>query len=60
MAGEETDEGEGEPAGLHVKEKNRIYYMASRWPNRNGTNDNAILPLALKSYYDGTTSTENE
>jgi hypothetical protein len=58
--GEATDEGEGEPAGLRVKDKKRSYYMASRWPNRNGTDDNTILPLALKSYYDGTMFTNNE
>jgi hypothetical protein len=58
--GEETDEGEGEPASLRVKEKKRIYYMASRWPNRNGTNNDAILPLALKLYDDGTMFTHNE
>ncbi len=51
--GEEADEGEGEPAGLCVKEKKRIYYMALRWPNRNGDAGDAILPPALKSYYDG-------
>jgi hypothetical protein len=58
--GEETDEGTGDPAGLRVSETKRIYYMKSRWPNKNGTDDDAILPLALKSYYDGTMFTDNE
>ena len=58
--GEEADSGEGEPAGLRVKEQKRRYYVASRWPNRNGTDDDAILPLALKSYYDGKMYTDNE
>jgi hypothetical protein len=58
--GDEADEGEGEPAGLQVKEKKRIYYMASRWRNRNDNDDDAILPLALKSYYDGKMYTDNE
>jgi hypothetical protein len=43
-----------------VKEKQQIYYMASRWPNRNGNANNAILPLALKSYYDSKMITDNE
>jgi hypothetical protein len=34
--------------------------MASRWRNRYGNNDDAILPLALKSYYDGKMYTGNE
>jgi hypothetical protein len=41
-----------------VKEKKRIYYMSSRWPNRNGTNNIAIMPL--KSYYDGNMYTDNK
>lgn len=48
--GEEANEGEGEPAGLWVREKKQIYYMASRWPNRNGNDDDAIILLALKPY----------
>jgi hypothetical protein len=43
-----------------VKEKKWLYYMASRWPNGYGNNDDAILPLALKSYYDGKMYTDNE
>jgi hypothetical protein len=58
--GEEADEGEGELAGLQVKEKKRIYYMASRWPNRNDNNNDAILPLALESYSDGKMYTNNK
>jgi hypothetical protein len=34
--------------------------MASRWPNSNGNDDDANLPLALKSYYDGKTYTDNQ
>jgi hypothetical protein len=58
--GEEANEGQGEPAGLQVKEKKRIYYMASRWPNRNRNDDDAILLLALQSYYVRKMYTNNE
>jgi hypothetical protein len=59
-SGKETHEGEGEPAGLCVKEKNWLYYMALRWPNRNGRSNYAILLLALKSYCNRKMYTDNK
>ena len=38
--------------GRHEKNKRRSYYMRSRWVNVHGHDDDAIMPLALKSYYD--------
>ena len=51
--GERKDEGEGEATGLRVERSLRTYYLKSRWPNKRGIQDDTLLPLAVRWYYDG-------